>query len=374
MKNFLKIFSLTCLNLLMIFGVAQAKENLIEASGTYIMDSRLDETPASATARAREEAKRAATEKAGVYLQSYSKIVDLELDTDEVKTVAAQLLKIQSEDSKIDVIEKNLLKFTVTIQALVEDVDNEEVLKTIMADKTSLEEAVRRNNELQREYDDLKRQMEELKRNYNSASDEQKAELKKEAAQNNKYFDAVQELEKGNSFYQQKNFAKALEFYNLAIQLNPNLAEAFNSRGVIFFELNQLAEAVQNYNSAIQLKPTFAQALNNRGNAYSALGEYQNALQDLQAAVKLSDNTAEIHNNLGTVYYSLKKYDDAVAEYTKAIQLNANYAEAYYNRGAAYYVLKKYVDALPDAKRALDLNPADSATKDLYAKIRQKIS
>ena len=83
----------------MIFSTstALANERLIEASGEYVMDSRLDETPASATARAREEAKRAATEKAGVYIKSYSKTIDLVLDTDEVRTIAARLLKIQDE-------------------------------------------------------------------------------------------------------------------------------------------------------------------------------------------------------------------------------------------------------------------------------------
>lgn len=66
--------------------MAFAKEELIEASGTYIMDSRLDETAASATARAREEAKRSATEQAGVYLKSYSKMIDFKLDHDEIIT------------------------------------------------------------------------------------------------------------------------------------------------------------------------------------------------------------------------------------------------------------------------------------------------
>ena len=76
-----------------------AKEVEIVASGDYIMDSRLDETPASATARAREEAKRHAVEQAGVYVQSYSKMINFELSYDEVTTIAARLLKIQDESS-----------------------------------------------------------------------------------------------------------------------------------------------------------------------------------------------------------------------------------------------------------------------------------
>ena len=375
MKKFFNVCASIFFGLLIIFSSSQAeaKENLIEGVGTYIMDSRLDETPASATARAREEAKRNATEKAGVYLQSYSKMINLELDYDEVKTVAARLLKIQNETSKVEVVQENLLKFTVTINALVEDVDNSEVLKNLMADKNSLEEAVRRNNELQKEYDDLKKQMEELKQNFNSASETQKVELKKVAAQNNNFFNAVQELEQGNNFYQQKNFSAALESYNRALQLNPQLAEAYNNRGIIFHELNQETSAIQDYSAAIKIKPNFAQALNNRGNSFAALGQFQNALNDLKAAVKLSDKTAEIHNNLGSVYFSMKNYSEAVNEYTQAINLNSNYAEAYYNRAAVFYSQGKYIDALPDAKRALDLNSTDADTKNLYEKISNKL-
>lgn len=407
MKRFLITICAVFVGLAVISGkCASAEEHLVEASGDYVMDSRLDETPASATARAREEAKRAATEKAGVYLQSYSKMVDFELDYDEVKTVAARLLKIQGESSKVEVIDDNLLKFTVSIKALVDD-NNDAILKTIMSDRQSLEEAVRRNNELQKEYDDLKRQMENLKNNYDSAGEIQRSAIKNSVAQNTNYFNAVRELAAGNDFYLQGNYARALECYDNALRLNPQSAEAYNNRGLTYYHLNRFAEAVSDfdkaiainpafaqaynnrgivryaqgqpataisdYTTAIQFNPNFAYALNNRGNAYAMTGQYQNALNDLQTAVSLAKNDAEIHNNLGSVYFSTKRYNDAVAEYTRAIQLNPNYSEAYYNRGAAYYAQGKYVDALPDAKRAADLNPADSANRDLYNKVSRKL-
>ena len=77
MKIFFTI--IIALTLILSTSTSFASEKLIAASGDYIMDSRLDETPASATNRAREEAKRAAVEQAGVYLQTYSKMLDLEL-------------------------------------------------------------------------------------------------------------------------------------------------------------------------------------------------------------------------------------------------------------------------------------------------------
>ncbi|MBO4780749.1 MAG: tetratricopeptide repeat protein, partial [Selenomonadaceae bacterium] len=228
-----KIFTVAVTLLIMLSGsICSASEQLIEASGDYIMDSRLDETPASATARAREEAKRVAVEKAGVYVQSYSKTIDLQLDTDEVRTVAARLLKIQDESSNIDVVEGSLLKFTVTIKALVDDID-ENVLKNMMQDKQTLEALTAKNKELQEKYDALNREMAKYKRDFDGANETQRIEIKREVARNTEKFSAVGELDKGNDFAFRKDYSQALTAYDTALRLDPQLAEAYNNRGTV---------------------------------------------------------------------------------------------------------------------------------------------
>lgn len=371
MKNFFGL--IVALAVLLSGASVFAAEQLIEASGEYIMDTRLDETFASATARAREEAKRAAVEKAGTYVETYAKTLDFELVADEVEAVASSLLKIQSETCNTDNAGNNLLKFTVTIKALVNDVSDAD-LKSLLNDRHALQEAARKYKELKQEYDALKAQMDELRRNYDKANETQRADIKKQVARNSKNFFALEVTARGNEFYFAKNYAQALAAYDEALTLNPKCAEACNNRGIVKYELGQFADAISNYTMAIKLKSNFVNALNNRGNAYAALGQFQNAAQDLQAAVKLNDNNAVGHNNLGNVYYSLRNFDAAIQEYTRAIQLNPAYAEAYYNRGAVYYGKKNYAAALSDIKKSLDLNLSDSATQDLYGKILRAVT
>lgn len=357
-------------------STALANERLIEASGEYIMDSRLDETPASATARAREEAKRIATERAGVYVKTYSKMIDLELDTDEVRTVAASLLKVQEESSNVEVIEKNLLKFTVKIKALVDELD-ENVLKSMMQDKEALEKLTRQNKELQEKYDALNRQMERYRQEFDKAGKTRKIEIKKEVALNTEKFSAITEFAKGNNFSLTKDYARALVAYDRAISLDSKLAEAYNNRGIIKYELGQFSEAINDYSSAIKLKPNYVDALNNRGNTYAALKQFQNAINDLQAALKLNNKSVAIHNNLGNVYLSQKNFDKAIGEYTRAIQLNPNLAEAYYNRAVAYYGKGDLSNAMLDMNKASMLNPNDHATKvlkDFYESLFKRSS
>ena len=338
MQNIFRICSLAICILILNCQSAFAKTELIEASGSYAIDLKMDETFASATALAREEAKRAATEKAGVYLQAYSKTVNLELDYDEVKTVAAQLLKIQDEKVSSKSLDNGLLEITVTIKALVEENDDA-ILKTIMSDKQKLEEATESYKKLQAEYDALKKQMDEYKHNYASANSSERKQIQKSVAQSNKYFEALLALENGNKFYFNGNYQQAISEYSRAINVKSNFAEAYN----------------------------------NRGNAYTKIQNYQQAMQDLQTAARLNNFDSRIHNNLGNVYLLQNNYNSAISEYSQAINLNPNLFTAYFNRALAYCYLNQFQSALPDAQRAMALNPTDADAKNLYDQIVRRV-
>ena len=313
MKNVIRLAIAMLLSLAMFLpNSVSAESEIIEADGDYVMDSRLDETAASATARAREEAKRNAVERAGVFVQAYSKTKNLVLEEDEVKTITAHLLKILDEKNSVEVLQDNLLKFTVHIWAEV-DASDPQQLQALMSNRNLIDEMTARNNELQRQYDALKRQMEELKTQYDSASDSRKAELKRAAAQNDERFKAMQELEK-------------------------------------------------------------VYALNNRANAYAALGQYQNALDTLLAALEMKSDMPELHNNLGSVYVSLNRLDDGLREYNEALRLNPNYADALFNRGCIFYRQERYADALKDAEKATRFKPDDVAVRQLKEHAKAKLN
>ena len=57
------------------------------------------------------------------------------------------------------------------------------------------------------------------------------------------------------------NYNLALEHYNEAIKLNPNLAEAYEYRGVLFVEMNRKADAEKDLAKLKQLNPKLASEL-----------------------------------------------------------------------------------------------------------------
>lgn len=69
------------------------------------------------------------------------------------------------------------------------------------------------------------------------------------------------------------DFQGAIANFDKALALNPNYAEAYNSRGEAHSKLGDKQEAIKDYNQAIALDPKFAAAYSNRGAIYYKLGK-----------------------------------------------------------------------------------------------------
>jgi eukaryotic-like serine/threonine-protein kinase len=65
---------------------------------------------------------------------------------------------------------------------------------------------------------------------------------------------------------------EALTSLNKAIELNPNLAEAWNNRGAVLWSLRRFDEAAASIDRAIQIKPDYQDALSLREQVRQRLG------------------------------------------------------------------------------------------------------
>lgn len=164
-------------------------------------------------------------------------------------------------------------------------------------------------------------------------------------------------LSKGNRAYDENEYDKAIEYYNKAIELDPDFADAYNNRGIAYRRKGECAKAIEDYNKAIELDPDYSEAYYNRGRAYRYLKEYDKAIEDYSKAIELNPEDAEAYNSRGVAYADLKEYGKAIEDFSKAIELNPEDAEAYNNRGYAYLHLKEYGKSKTDIEKALELDP-----------------
>ena len=94
----------------------------------------------------------------------------------------------------------------------------------------------------------------------------------------------------------------AIENYNQALKINPNLVQAYYNRGIVRAELGNKPGAIDDYNQAIKINPNDALAYYNRGIVYLELGDKQKAKEDLQRAAQLfmaQGNTAAYEKAMG---------------------------------------------------------------------------
>ena len=80
---------------------------------------------------------------------------------------------------------------------------------------------------------------------------------------------------------------RAIEDYDVAIRLNPDLAVAFSNRGNVHRKESRFDRAIKDYDKAIQFKPDDGQVFADRGLAYEKKGERDQAMRDFIKAYDL---------------------------------------------------------------------------------------
>jgi tetratricopeptide (TPR) repeat protein len=102
--------------------------------------------------------------------------------------------------------------------------------------------------------------------------------------------------------------------------------------------MQQLDNARKYYEQAVRLKPDYAEAINNLGTVYYARKSFSRAIRYYRKALKYSPNSASIYSNLGTAYFARKKYKEAMETYQTALKLDPNVFE---NRGSYGVLLEE---------------------------------
>lgn len=195
------------------------------------------------------------------------------------------------------------------------------------------------------------------------------------------------------------NLDEIINCYTEAIRLNPDFAEAYNSRGDARKKKGDRDGAIVDYTETIRLKPNYAEVYNNLGLARKNTTALRNmilllqtptfdlddsmiltgpgvfsiilylgvmifnkddlnsAVQNFTEAIRLNPDYAEAYYNRGLIYHSKGELDRAIKDYTEAIRLKANLAEAYHYRGFVHYRKRELDDAIKDYTEAIRLKP-----------------
>ncbi len=90
--------------------------------------------------------------------------------------------------------------------------------------------------------------------------------------------------------FEETNREKEMEYYSKAIDLNPNLVEAFIYRGLANMHTEHPDEAIEDYTEAIRLDPKNIVAWIGRGHVKRKWEQYEEAILDYEEAIKIAPN------------------------------------------------------------------------------------
>ena len=264
-------------------GFAETKEIISE--GTYNMGD--GETPSVAESRALLQAKRTALEQAGTYVESYTKVENLQLTKDEIQVLASGIMEVEILDKKRTIVrEGEGIHFWVQIKAKVNPDKIEEMAKRVK-EKSVVEDY----KKIQEAYDKGQKEIEELKKQLAGAKGEkEKKQVEAKITDEERLFQAKEWFEKGYQHSLNKEHDSAIEAYTNAIALTPNLANPYNNRGNAYADKGQYDRAIEDFNKAIAIDPNDAAAYSNRGIAYADKGQYDRAIEDFNKAIAIDPN------------------------------------------------------------------------------------
>jgi len=259
-------------------GIAGAAPQIIEADGVYTMGD--NDSPKIARDAARQEAMRAATEQAGVYVESYTETRSLTLTKDEVRMVAGTVLRVLQEQATPELI-GDMWRYRVH---LVCEVDTARVDLAALASNKS--EIVR----LQQERDALKRQNDDLLARYERAEGLEKRAI-------------------GITLEESYTLGRVFDE-----------AAAMIQRGELRRAVGELSHLINEPHTTGSAR---AYAYYLRGRAYYELHSNALALDDFAFAERIPQTDDRypiwrLHQYRGRIYYEKERYDDAADELRRA--------------------------------------------------------
>ncbi len=155
-------------------------------------------------------------------------------------------------------------------------------------------------------------------------------------------------------------YARALPYFEKAVEIDSNYAEAWYQAGYCYGVLGQHANALKASKQAAKLRPAWAETFVNIGASSFALGQYKDAVDAYRQATKLDASNADSNYALGLSLNKLGRTDEEILAYKRAVALKPDYANAFEQLGLAFFKQKRYSESVtafdqlklykPDAK------------------------
>jgi len=152
-------------------------------------------------------------------------------------------------------------------------------------------------------------------------------------------------------------YPRAKEAVGMALALDPGLAEAHTSLGMIKFEYDwDWKGAEVEFKEAIAINPGYAPAHQFYSDFLKAMGRFDEAIAEIQKAKDLDPLSLVINTAMGHVLYLSRQYDRAIEQYAKTVELDPNFMVTHIWFGRPYLQKGMYAEAISELETAVKLS------------------
>jgi TolB-like protein/Tfp pilus assembly protein PilF len=144
-----------------------------------------------------------------------------------------------------------------------------------------------------------------------------------------------------------------------ALEIDEQLAEAHTALGFYLEHYEWDRDGAQKeFRRAIELNPNYSTAHHWFSSSLSNLKRFDESIAELRRAQELDPLSRIIGTNLADALADSRRYDDAIAEYQRVLVLDPNFAYAHRALGRAYGLKGMYPEAIAETRKALELGNA----------------
>jgi len=163
----------------------------------------------------------------------------------------------------------------------------------------------------------------------------------------------------GEVYSQNRDWDKAIEYYEKSIELGPNHSRAYNGIGNVYFAKGEYPKAREYYQKALESNPNYAIYAENIGRCHKQLKEWDQAVIYYKKALELNPRDSVTLSGLGEMLYQMGKNDEAAKYFGEAIKIDPNNFLHQYWMGMVFSAQTQWDAAIPYFRKAIELNPQD---------------
>ena len=153
---------------------------------------------------------------------------------------------------------------------------------------------------------------------------------------------------------------KKIELFTKALELNPQLAAAYEQRGLLYYFQGKYDKVIQDYHAYLDLAPEKAEAYRMLGLGYLKNGDYELAIPHFTRAIELEPKHPAGYAYRAEANLLRGNDEEAIRDSTAAVKLRGDMrarSEAYKTRARTYRKMGLMDLAYADTRSAWESDP-----------------